>query len=148
MHIKPAPEDPHVALVNLHAARGDRKNMGSVEDDYMCPWCGRRGNGGYAHDGIGYPICTEGDYSCLWNVFIHRQIQSLEDFRTQQLMAIFPASSFRWRDALVHVAKFLADWPIKYRIEKTHEKWTRAGWQFASSDIKAQLAEVRQFLVK
>ena len=32
--------------------------MGSVDDDYKCPWCGRVGNGGYAHDGAGYPICT------------------------------------------------------------------------------------------
>jgi len=39
--------------------------MGSVDDNYKCPLCGRRGNGGYAMDGIDYPICTEGDYSCL-----------------------------------------------------------------------------------
>ena len=40
--------------------------MGSVGYDYRCPCCGRVGNGGYAVDGIGLPICTEGDYSCLW----------------------------------------------------------------------------------
>ena len=32
--------------------------MGSVNNDYQCPWCGRVGNGGYALDGVGYPICT------------------------------------------------------------------------------------------
>ena len=123
------------------------KRMGSVGDDYVCPWCGRRGNGGYAHDHIRYPICTEGNYSCLWNVFIHRKIQSLEEFRTQQLMAIFPASSCKWRDTLVHVAKFLAGPPIGIdRIEKTHKKWTRAGWRFTSSKRKTQFDEVRHFL--
>ena len=40
--------------------------MGSVPDDYKCPLCGRVGNGGYALDGVGFPICTEGDFSCLW----------------------------------------------------------------------------------
>ena len=40
--------------------------MGSVPDDYKCPLCGRVGNGGYALDGVGFPICTEGYYSCLW----------------------------------------------------------------------------------
>ena len=42
--------------------------MGSVSDTYRCPWCGRRGNGGYAADWIGYPICCGkevDDYSCL-----------------------------------------------------------------------------------
>jgi hypothetical protein len=40
--------------------------MGSVGVDYKCPCCGRVGNGGYAVDGIGLPVCTEGAYSCLW----------------------------------------------------------------------------------
>ena len=40
--------------------------MGSVPDNYKCPLCGRVGNGGYALDGVGFPICTEGYYSCLW----------------------------------------------------------------------------------
>ena len=43
--------------------------MGSVPVDYKCPLCGRKGMGGYAPDGLGYPICTEGDYSCLWFQF-------------------------------------------------------------------------------
>ena len=48
--------------------------MGSVSDDYKCPWCGRTGNGGYAPDGIHYPICTEGDYSCLWYQVMEQQL--------------------------------------------------------------------------
>ncbi len=40
--------------------------MGSVGDDYKCPCCGRVGNGGYALDGINFPICTGGEHSCLW----------------------------------------------------------------------------------
>jgi hypothetical protein len=31
--------------------------MGSVGDDFACPLCGRRNHGGYAMDGIGYPLC-------------------------------------------------------------------------------------------
>ena len=48
--------------------------MGSVSDDYKCPWCGRTGNGGYAPDGINYPICTGGDYSCLWYQAMEQQL--------------------------------------------------------------------------
>ena len=41
--------------------------MGSVGPNYRCPLCGRVGNGGYVGDGVAYyPICTEGNYSCLW----------------------------------------------------------------------------------
>ena len=39
--------------------------MGSVGDDYVCPHCDGRGYGGYAPDGLGYPICTEGKANCL-----------------------------------------------------------------------------------
>ncbi len=56
--------------------------MGSVGDDYKCPWCGRIGNGGYAADGIGYPICTEGDHDCL-SAFLRGE--DLAYFRSQQL---------------------------------------------------------------
>ena len=44
--------------------------MGSVGEDYRCPLCGREGAGGYAPDGLNYPICTEGQYSCLWHKFV------------------------------------------------------------------------------
>ena len=46
--------------------------MGSVGENYKCPLCGRVGNGGYSMDGIGFPICTEGDYSCLWYQVIEK----------------------------------------------------------------------------
>ena len=49
--------------------------MGSVPDDYQCPLCGRVGNGGYALDGVGFPICTEGDFSCLWFQIIDRGLR-------------------------------------------------------------------------
>ena len=39
--------------------------MGSVSDDYVCPHCDGKGYGGYAPDGLGYPICTEGTANCL-----------------------------------------------------------------------------------
>jgi hypothetical protein len=39
--------------------------MGSVGEDYVCPWCGRMGAGGYAPDPLGYPICTEPPHACL-----------------------------------------------------------------------------------
>ena len=32
--------------------------MGSVGDDFKCPWCGRVGNGGHVLDPPPYPICT------------------------------------------------------------------------------------------
>ncbi len=50
--------------------------MGSVHDDYKCPLCGRIGNGGYALDGINFPICTEGNYSCLWYQFMENRVRA------------------------------------------------------------------------
>ena len=44
--------------------------MGSVGENYKCPLCGRTGHGGYAPDGIGYPVCTVGANNCL-NKLIH-----------------------------------------------------------------------------
>ena len=31
--------------------------MGSVGDNFSCPLCGRKDQGGYALDTIGYPLC-------------------------------------------------------------------------------------------
>ena len=39
--------------------------MGSVGDDHKCPHCDGIGFGGYAPDGIDYPICTQGKANCL-----------------------------------------------------------------------------------
>ena len=42
--------------------------MGSVDETYKCPLCGRIGNGGYVMDGEGIgPICTDVNnrYNCL-----------------------------------------------------------------------------------
>ena len=61
--------------------------MGSVGDDYVCPWCGRVGNGGHAPDGIDWPICTEGEHSCLSQV-CDNGIQTVSQFRSEQLRAI------------------------------------------------------------
>jgi len=60
--------------------------MGSVSDDFMCPWCGRVGAGGYAKDGINYPICTAGAHSCLKAAY---EGQDLTAFRGGQLAVIF-----------------------------------------------------------
>ena len=62
--------------------------MGSVGDDYVCPWCGRAGNGGYAPDPIGYPICTEGRYSCLWTKYVDQGFDRTH-CRAAQLRVIF-----------------------------------------------------------
>ena len=58
--------------------------MGSVSDDYCCPWCGRVGAGGYAIHGIDYPICMEDmGNSCLAQVVDHGL--ALPSFRVRQL---------------------------------------------------------------
>ena len=56
--------------------------MGSVDRDYRCPWCGRIGNGGYVPDGLDYPICTFGEFACLW------RREDLPEFRKNQLKCI------------------------------------------------------------
>jgi hypothetical protein len=61
--------------------------MGSVGPLYQCPWCGRTGNGGYAHDFVGYPICTQGPHACLWR-FVNDDF-GLDELRHHALAAIF-----------------------------------------------------------
>ena len=109
-----------------------------------CPWCGRRGNGGIVHEDIGYPICIEGHYSCLQNVLLEKT--TLEEFRARQLMAILPTSLIPIQEIYNCIAKFLAEPPQKPRIDRIHEEWTRAGWQFASPDKKRQLQEVKRYI--
>ena len=81
--------------------------MGSVGDNYLCPWCGRVGNGGYATYGVGYPICTEGLFSCLWFSLEDRDIGTMQEFRRYQLRAIFPGT-YRHHRAIMVVLDALA----------------------------------------
>ena len=60
--------------------------MESVGDDFICPWCGRVGAGGYTIDGIKYPLCTDGAHSCLDRA---SRGQDLKTFRVRQLTVIF-----------------------------------------------------------
>ena len=47
--------------------------MGSVGRDFVCPACGRTGNGGYIVDGEEpcVPVCTNGPVNCL-DKFVER----------------------------------------------------------------------------
>ena len=55
------------------ACRQLRKvKMGSRSANYQCPWC-HRTNGAYSPDWVGYPICTQGAFSCLWHHSIDNQ---------------------------------------------------------------------------
>ena len=73
--------------------------MGSVSENYVCPWCGRRGNGGYAPDVAGYPICTGGEFSCLWFSYQDRGISTVQEIRRHQLRTIFP-TTYRYNNAI------------------------------------------------
>ena len=73
--------------------------MGSVDVDYTCPWCGRVGNGGYAPDWVGDPICTEGRFSCLWLACQERGIDTVQEFRRHQLRTISP-TTYRYNNAI------------------------------------------------
>jgi len=70
--------------------------MGSISENYQCPWC-RRTNGAYAPDWVGYPICTEGAFSCLWH-------HSLDNEHTgETVVALFKNG---WALHYVFVKKF------------------------------------------
>ena len=69
--------------------------MGSVGDNYVCPWCGRMGYGGYAPD----CVTTEGPFSCLY----HENC----GIRRYQLRAIFPGT-YRHHRAIMVVLDALA----------------------------------------
>ena len=72
--------------------------MGSVDEDYRCPLCGRVGNGGYAIDGmcesIG-PICTEGPWSCLWQDVIDGNFIDAIDRHAKAFQAVTVQSGTR-----------------------------------------------------
>ena len=62
--------------------------MGSVGRDYKCPWCGRVGNGGYAPDSVGYPLCTGGTHSCLWYQVVDQSLTTLQEVRQRALEVV------------------------------------------------------------
>ena len=94
--------------------------MGSVPDNYKCPWCGRVGNGGYAVDGGPfYPICTGGDHSCAWYRLIERGQKAIA-VRRDQLNAIFPQEGW-WLAAAPFVAEFLV--PLPEDIPRDQSRW-------------------------
>ena len=68
--------------------------MGSVGDNYRCPWCGRKGMGGYSPDRIGVPLCTEGDYSCLWFTLCRRNWVEA-DLKHAAVKKIFMAHKYK-----------------------------------------------------
>ena len=68
--------------------------MGSVGDNYRCPWCGRTGMGGYSPDRIGVPLCTEGDYSCLWFTLCGRNCVEA-DLKHAALKKIFMSHKYK-----------------------------------------------------
>ena len=74
--------------------------MGSVGPEYRCPVCGRRGNGGYALDAVGYPVCTESDNACLW-------VMTTFDRSPAQMLGLALAQILRPRPALTLPAESL-----------------------------------------
>ena len=62
--------------------------MASVDEQYQCPWCGRIGHGGYVMSDVGYPICTQGEHSCVWYQVEDQHIW-LPEFRCRQLQTIW-----------------------------------------------------------
>ena len=51
--------------------------MGSARGN--CPWCGRFEDL-YSPDSVGYPICSEGDHSCLWYQLYENGILSQAEY--------------------------------------------------------------------
>ena len=84
--------------------------MGSVGKDYKCPLCGRVGNGGYSVDGIGYPVCTDGDYSCLWHQFVDQGLSPAQ-IVANAVQIVFVKSKFAdlSKVVLVNIAKFVIE---------------------------------------
>ena len=144
---KPLMRVSTISVELLFVSRSVCYFMGSVGDDYVCPWCGRRGNGGTAVDGVGYPICTDGHDSCL-DALLHGGIHSMKDFRLRQLTWILRGTPLRLVFNVVQLlAEFLASWPMRGScIEYTWKRWKRRGWRFASTERCSQLEEVRKFL--
>ena len=113
--------------------------MGSVEDDYGCPWCGRVGNGGYAPDGVEYPICTGGDHSCLWSPDV-----DLTVFRSRQLSWILCRNHpFLLRpDVLPIIVSWLGPWKKPEGLAEVLQRFHAAARRAARSAAATQLPDV------
>ena len=83
--------------------------MGSVGADYKCPWCGRVGNGGYAPDAVGYPICTLGAHSCLWYKLMDCGVTTRQEVITDALLkGVFRHKAHRGVvECIVEIVSFL-----------------------------------------
>jgi hypothetical protein len=90
--------------------------MGSVSENYQCPWC-RRTNGGYAPDWVGYAICTEGAFSCLWH-------HSLDNEHTHETV----------------VALFKNGWALHYVfVKKFDVGWCTRVWEFCAPGVPPEI---------
>ncbi len=65
--------------------------------------------GGYSPDWVGYPICTEGPYSCLWTkACAEAEIRTRAEFLRPVLAWIFAERGFSMTQIiLMEVADFL-----------------------------------------
>ena len=95
------------------ACRQLRKiKMGSVSENFQCPWC-RRTNGGYSPDWVGYSICTQGAYSCLWH-------HSLDNQHTGETV----------------VDLFKNGWALHYVfVKKFDVGWCTRVWEFIAPEL-------------
>ena len=95
------------------ACRQLRKiKMGSVSENFQCPWC-RRTNGGYSPDWVGYSICTQGAYSCLWH-------HSLVNQHTGETV----------------VDLFKNGWALHYVfVKKFDVGWCTRVWEFCAPEV-------------
>ena len=85
--------------------------MGSVDDNYRCPWCGRVGMGGYSPDWVGYPICDVGPNNCLRQTLIHEICTQSEyiSWALQRRYGKHPTFGEFTEELWDHIASFLGE---------------------------------------
>ena len=84
--------------------------MGSVGEDYRCPWCGRKGAREYAPDGLNYPICTEGQYACLRHKFVAEGLLGSDVLALSLQRAVAPKHQvFRHLNLATRISSFLVE---------------------------------------
>ena len=77
------------SLLSSNPVYFSNPKMGSTGPDWRCPWCGRTCRSGYAPDGIGYPICSSGNRSCLWHQCKVRGVTTQTQYFEQALRRRF-----------------------------------------------------------
>ena len=108
----------HYLIIGIRSHFGSRRfaaaepshrfTMGSVPIDYVCPHCDGKGYGGYAPDGVGYPICTEGTANCLDKLLQGQHTRALVKRSALKMVLVIRQEGYQTTARATHILNMLS----------------------------------------